>query len=205
MGACTSDGNIVESVSIAPEEKSEENNSRNVKIEYVSHHPKSTSPNRTSLYKRTHNQLCNRQNLPCFVCDKNDEEDETETHHFFVKRSVSNVIDWIKFGQKAEFLYNPQTGVNIGEEFNWKEVEKDPHIFVDSVHNMVVLCKEHHAGFTGIHNVPFPDWFPQIAPKDGFVFLSGRVMKKSRKSRKRRCSNKKTELPGSVVPQDSKA
>ena len=52
------------------------------------------------------------------------------------------------------------------------EVKNDPDIFVDSVHNMIVLCKMHHtSGNKGLHHVPFPDWILQKYPKGQFQFL----------------------------------
>jgi len=95
-----------------------------------------------------------------------------ESHHFYCEKAAELAIDWIKFGKIAKNLHHIVTGVCIGDQFDWEEVAKNPEIFVDSVHNMIVLCKEHHIGAKGgIHHLPFPVWILQMAPKDGFTFI----------------------------------
>jgi DNA gyrase/topoisomerase IV subunit A len=112
--------------------------------------------------------------MPCFICGKTNKTDniQTETHHFYVEKAGENAVDWRKFGEFAKTCYNIQTGENIGHAFDWNEVAKNPDLFVDSKHNMIVLCKEHHiSGSFGIHHVPFPDWILQKFAQDGFDFL----------------------------------
>jgi hypothetical protein len=140
------------------------------KIHYPDHPPRKETPE----YIRTHKMLCIEKNMPCFICGKTHHEGcQTETHHYFCEYAAMNAIDWIAFGEKAKTLYNPQTGENIGSMFDWKEVQKNPTIFVDSPQNMVVLCPDHHrSSYCGIHHVPYPEWLLQIAPKNGFVFLT---------------------------------
>lgn len=140
-------------------------------INYPNHEPRKDSP----LYRKTHIQLCKTQDLPCWICNKNQSKDQimTETHHFFIEKAAENAIDWHKFSHKAQHLYNPQTGQHIGPAFDWDQVAKNPTIFVDSCANMIVLCVDHHRGSgTGIHQAPFPDWILQAFAKDGFTFLS---------------------------------
>jgi hypothetical protein len=142
---------------------------------YTVHYPNHPPRKNTNLYNKTHHELCIVKDIPCFICNKTRKNDNiiTETHHFFVEECMVTAIDWIKFGKKAINFYNPQTGINIGDKFNWSHVNDTPHIFVDSEYNMVVLCEEHHRSSNkGIHHVPFPDFIVQIAPKDGFVFLT---------------------------------
>lgn len=142
---------------------------------YVVHYPNHTPRTESHIYKKTHHTLCKEQDLPCWVCNKNQKKDKiiTETHHFFIEKAAENAIDWMKFGEKAQYLYNPQTGLNIGSQFNWSDVSKNPTIFTDSCANMIVLCVQHHRGSgTGIHQAPFPDWILQAFAKDDFVFLS---------------------------------
>jgi hypothetical protein len=134
------------------------------------HHEKRTD---SAIYRKTHHDLVHVKKLHCFICNKaNHENGSLETHHFYCEKAAENAIDWNKFGEFAKNCYNIQTGVNIGEHFNWKEVQKNPDIFVDSEYNMIVLCQEHHrSGNKGIHHVPFPDWILQKYPINNFEFL----------------------------------
>jgi hypothetical protein len=137
---------------------------------YTINYPEHKKRQNTSLYNKTHKDLCNK--LSCFICNKTSNDTSLETHHFYCKKAGTNGIDWIKFGQFAQTCYNIQTGILIGDKFNWNEVAKNPDIFVDSQHNMIVLCLEHHrSGNKGIHHVPFPDWILQKNAKKNFQFL----------------------------------
>jgi hypothetical protein len=149
-------------------------NNQNNKLKKQIHYPEHEPRKNTSLYNHTHRELCIKNDTPCFICNKTRKDNiVTETHHFFCEYAGMNGIDWIEFGQRAKCLYNPQTGKNFAELFDWKQVQKDPSIFVDSQYNMIVLCVEHHRSSNrGIHHVPFPEWFLQVAPKNGFVFIN---------------------------------
>jgi len=145
---------------------------------YTVNYPHHKKRKNSSIYTKTHHELCHRRDLPCFICGKSHKTDGnsaaaiTETHHFYVEKAAQNAIDWHKFGEFANICYNIQTGENIGDAFDWDEVAKNPDLFVDSRFNMVVLCKEHHISANkGIHHVPFPYWILQKFPKDGFQFL----------------------------------
>jgi len=145
---------------------------------YVVNYPDHIKRKDSSIYKKTHHQLCHIQDTPCFICGKTQKINKIslETHHFYCEKAAENAIDWQMFGIFANNCYNIQTGINIGNTFDWNEVEKNPDIFVDSVHNMIVLCKQHHiSGSKGIHHVPFPDWILQKYPKNGFQFLDDKV------------------------------
>ena len=141
---------------------------------YTTNYPEHEPRKDSSIYHKTHHELCHVRDMPCFICGKSNKKDGivTETHHFYVEKVAENAIDWRKFGEFAHICYNIQTGENIGDSFNWEEVEKNPDIFVDSRFNMIVLCKEHHiSGSKGIHHVPFPDWIVQKFANSGFEFL----------------------------------
>jgi hypothetical protein len=144
--------------------------SNHYSVRYPIHEKRKNS----AIYNSTHHELIHVRNLPCFICGKhNSSSSPLETHHFYCEKSAQNAIDWRVFGEFANHCYNIQTGDCIGTRFVWTEVEKTPDIFVDSVYNMIVLCKEHHiSGGRGIHHVPFPDWILQKYPKDGFEFLT---------------------------------
>ena len=141
---------------------------------YIVNYPDHVKRKDSAIYKRSHHELCHIRDTPCFICGKTQKKDNIslETHHFYCEKSAENAIDWQEFSKFATNCYNIQTGINIGNTFNWKEVELNPDIFVDSIHNMIVLCKEHHiSGGKGIHHIPFPDWIIQKYPKNGFEFL----------------------------------
>lgn len=144
---------------------------QNMSNHYTVNYPDHEKRHDSAIYKRTHHEL---RDMPCFICGKTQQKDgiSLETHHFYCEKAAENAIDWEAFGEFAKKTYNIQTGENIGANFDWKEVAKDPDSFVDSPHNMIVLCKEHHtSGAKGIHHVPFPEWILQKYPKNGFEFL----------------------------------
>jgi hypothetical protein len=141
---------------------------------YIVNYPNHEERRNSTIYNKTHKELCVIKNFPCFICGKTQNKNKIslETHHFYCEKAAQNAIDWHKFGKFANNCYNIQTGENIGKNFNWDEVDKNPDIFVDSPYNMIVLCKEHHiSGNKGIHHVPFPDWILQKYPKNKFQFL----------------------------------
>ena len=141
-------------------------------VRYPDHPPRTVS----ALYRKTHAILCNDVGARCFLCSKpQSKSDPLESHHFYCEKAAEKGIDWITFGEKTRHLFHIQTGVCIGDQFDWNEVAKKPELFVDSVHNMVVLCREHHtSGSFGIHHIPFPVWILQMAPKKGFAFIINR-------------------------------
>lgn len=142
---------------------------------YVIHYPDHEDRTSSPLYVKSHYQLTHVEDRPCFICgirNADKPEHPIETHHYFAEWSAMNGVDWIKFGQLAAIMYHPQTNECIGPLFDWSEVAKDPGIFVDSVLNLVTICKGHHVGSeNGIHHVPWPLWILQRYEKDGFEFL----------------------------------
>ncbi len=144
---------------------------RNLSTHYTVHFPDHEARKASSIYAKTHRQM---KHLECFICGKTNEKDgiHVETHHFYCEKSLQNAFDWEKFGKFADNCHNFYTGEPLAK-FDWKEVALNPDLFVDSPHNMIVLCKEHHtSGNRGIHHVPFPEWIAQKFVKDGFVVLS---------------------------------
>lgn len=145
-------------------------NIRNMSNHYSIHYPEHKKRVETTIFRHTKKEL---ENMPCFICGKCKVDDNisNEIHHYFIQKVAASAIDWIKFGEFAEICYNIQTGILIGDKFDWKEVEKNPDIFVDSPYNMIVLCKNHHTGRCGIHHVPYPDWILQKFAIEGFKFV----------------------------------
>ena len=147
-----------------------EGNIRNMSNHYSIHYPEHKKRVETTIFRHTRKEL---ENMPCFICGKCkiDDNISNEIHHYYIQKVATSAIDWIKFGEFAEICYNIQTGILIGDKFDWKEVKKNPDIFVDSPYNMIVLCKNHHTGRCGIHHVPYPDWILQKFAIEGFKFV----------------------------------
>ena len=147
-------------------------------ISFVEHTPDHEVRVSTKLYEETHKKLCIELDMGCFVCGRKRSEliaanlPPTETHHF-VEWSQKDAINWDKFAEKIKKIPNLQTGVFYHDLFDWEEVKKNPSIYVDSVYNMIVLCKDHHTHkATGIHWSVFPLWLTQCWEIDGFNVLS---------------------------------
>jgi hypothetical protein len=146
--------------------------SGNMSNHYTVNYPFHEKREDSATYRKTKKEM---SHIPCFICGKMKGVGDTslEAHHFYIEKAATNAIDWSTFGTFADQSYHIQTGEKIGGSFDWKEVEKNPELFVDSRHNMIVLCKEHHiSGRFGIHHVPFPDWILQKFAVEGFKFLS---------------------------------
>jgi len=165
---------------LEPDEKKKEEeklakisyHSRKMSNHYIVNYPDHPKRTESALYRQTRKKL---KFMPCFICDRVNVEGEqsNEIHHFYIEKVAASAIDWIKFGEFAQECFHLQTGENIGKKFDWKEVEKNPEIFVDSPENMIVLCKKHHTGRIGIHHVPFPDWILQKFAVKDFQFVEG--------------------------------
>ena len=137
------------------------NMSNHYKITYPDHDVRKN----TAIYNKTHHEM---RHIPCFICGG---KEHLETHHFYIEKAAQNAIDWHSFGEFAKTCHNIQSGLNINH-FDWNEVSKNPDLFVDSSHNMIVLCKKHHTSSgKGIHHVPYPDWILQKFAISGFEFL----------------------------------
>jgi len=179
MGICCSKQAVststVEQGSNSKSTEAQSGHVRKITCHYTVHYPEHEKRVNSTIYNKTHHELCHQKRLPCFICGKKEDKNAKiylETHHFYCEKAAQNSIDWEKFGEFARTCYNIQTGENIGQNVNWKEVAKNPDLFVDSPNNMIVLCKEHHiSGNKGIHHVPFPDWIIQKFAKDGHEFL----------------------------------
>jgi len=130
-------------------------------VSYPAHELRTTSP----LFQRTRRTLRSKYN--CFICGT---RDKLEIHHFYIEHAAMFAIDWNKFGAFSMKHYNIQTNEFLGN-FNWKDVAKNPELFVDSSANMIVLCKKHHTGCGGIHRIPFPIWILDKFSKKGQTFI----------------------------------
>jgi hypothetical protein len=168
----------------SPEKEIVPSTTRNMTCHYTVHYPEHEKRVSSSIYRKTHEDMCNVKKIPCFICGKkqNSENKEyLETHHFYCEKAAQNAINWKKFGEFAKTCHNIQTGENIGESFDWKEVEQNPDIFVDSPYNMIVLCKEHHiSGNTtscSLSGLDFTEIFEKRVHVFTLLFIVNRKMK----------------------------
>lgn len=76
-----------------------------------------------------------------------------ELHHFHVEYSEINGYDWRKFAAK-----HPEFKIDSEQAF---------YIWCESEENMLPLCKRHHTGDLGIHEIPLPLWGALSFEKDG--------------------------------------
>lgn len=175
MGVCTSSGSsepeTVTETQPPPSHQFRETDTR--VVHYVDHPERKETP----LYRRTRHHLIHVLKLRCYICGDWSESKKPstslESHHFFCEYAEMFDMDFAKFANSAQTLYNPQTGEHLGSAFDWNEVIKDPSLFVDSPQNMMVLCHVHHVDRTfGIHFCPYPLWVRQKTAKDGVVVLS---------------------------------
>lgn len=140
---------------------------------YTLNYPEHPERKTSAIFRKTRDELINQRKLTCFICGVTSSKDKPlEAHHFYCEKYAQTMIDWDKFGEFAKNCYNIQTGENLAANFDWAAVKQNPDIFVDSVYNMVVLCRQHHtSGNKGVHHVPFPDWILQKYPLGDFKFL----------------------------------
>ncbi len=116
----------------------------------------------TALFRRTRQQLLERDGGRCYICQRNAKEagHPIEAHHYPIERSLANMIDWEIV--KLDFPH-----------FDWDGFDpSDPYSFVDDMLvNGMLLCKEHHTGRDeGIHAMPHPLWLAQRYAKEGYRF-----------------------------------
>lgn len=100
------------------------------------HPPRADTP----TYRRAHERLIHELDTPCYFCDA---KDNRETHHWPVERSLAAAVDIERLARD-----HPEV--------------RDYPIFmdwVDSEHNLLVLCAECHRGPQGIHHALAQDAF----------------------------------------------
>lgn len=79
--------------------------------------------------------------LKCWVCGA---LEDVECHHNIVEFSLAEDYDWSKLAQDhPEF--------NISDDKSFQEMIEGPD-------NCLFLCRLHHTGIEGIHNIPVPLW-----------------------------------------------
>ena len=142
---------------------------------YPGHEARAETPE----YKKVHDDLTGKKDLPCLVCGvkkstlKDKKENpygakQMETHHHIVEWSLANAIDVAKFNKALRpNLANkhPQNPV-----YQKAMTAKDIADWVDHCpDNLWVLCDVHHrAKYFGIHEISYPIWAPMDLLQDNF-------------------------------------
>lgn len=158
------------------------------------HDPRVTTP----LFRKTREQLIERDKV-CFISGQTEEEaGSLEAHHSPVERSFANMIDWKLVERDAlagELGFN-QAQRDAARLFDWNGffdgatvetlpgkkrttlIPKDPYLFVDNMMvNGVLLAKSFHIGKDeGIHALPFPIFVAQRYGKEGYQFSSVEII-----------------------------
>lgn len=141
------------------------------------HEPRTAS----SLYTKTHDNMINNLDMPCFICgvSKSKINDTTvntcgatqlETHHFILEWSLANAANWDVLKQ-------------MHSDFpDWDKIvpgdESTYFNFVDHPYNMLILCDIHHRGkFHGIHAIEYPVWVAQKFMQSTFKFINDSASK----------------------------
>lgn len=109
-------------------------------VELSPPHPPRTE---TPAYVRAHKRLIDELDTPCWVCGaRRSEGASIESHHYPIERSLAAAVD-------VERLAADYPSVrDYGDFMDW----------VDSEHNLICLCAEHHRGPQGIHHTLAQDF-----------------------------------------------
>ena len=151
---------------------------------YPPHPPREDTPE----YRATHDDLIHRQDRPCFMCGvklsdiKRDGAGQVtaanplgahdlETHHFPVQREFVDAVD----PAKAARFYEKVKAWLGADAAGWPAFQSREDLlrFVDSPHNMLVLCDHcHRDPRMGIHHAAVMDWIAGPQLLDGYVLVT---------------------------------
>jgi len=113
------------------------------------HEPREDTP----AYRRAHKHLIEELDTPCWLCGS---KESRESHHFPVERSLAGAVDIERLA------------------VDHPEVREYPDLmdWVDSEHNLLVLCADCHRGPGGIHHALAQDVFIRRYARRGYVFAA---------------------------------
>lgn len=105
----------------------------------------------SEIFNKSRHQIIKVEKRPCYFCGAVDtHEAPLEAHHSPIEFSLANDVD---FGPDAQIRKDFPA-------FDWKNFDLkggDPFLFVDSVFNLVPVCRPCHTGKNrGIHAKPYP-------------------------------------------------
>lgn len=113
------------------------------------HDPREDTP----AYRRAHELLIKQLDTPCYFCGS---KESRETHHWPVERSLAGAVDVARLA-----VDHPEVR-DYADLMDW----------VDSIHNLLVLCADCHRGPGGIHHALAQDVFIRRYAKRGYVFAA---------------------------------
>jgi hypothetical protein len=113
------------------------------------HEPREDTP----AYRRAHERLIHELKRPCYFCGVTE---QLETHHFPVERSLAGAVDIERLA-----VDHPEVR-DFADLMDW----------VDSEHNLLVLCADCHRGPGGIHHALAQDVFIRRYAKRGYIFAA---------------------------------
>lgn len=132
-------------------------------VYYPPHDPRTAS----AEYRRVHDHLVHELDSPCWICGVRNSDVvrwpadvrrhfQLETHHTEIEWAAANGVD-------LAYVIRDFPSIHDHDQL----VE-----WIDSEHNMLVLCAAHHRGhFTGIHSVSYPVWKLQRLQGSAFAFI----------------------------------
>lgn len=125
-----------------------------IEDDYVPGHGEREEP----LFKASRHQLIVVEKKTCWLCGTSE---QLEAHHSPIEFSEANDVD-----------FGPGSNIRLDfPQFDWAAFDRqggDPNLFIDSVHNLMILCKPCHIGKNrGIHAKTHPNWvLRRYAKKD---------------------------------------
>lgn len=119
------------------------------------HDPRTETP----AFRHAREQLIVVLDKPCVICGiRHSQGGAMQAHHSPIERSYVDACDWRKVHRDFPQVVSQQTLLD----------------FVDSAANLLILCAEHHIGWTGIHHVDHPSWIAQKYLLDGYELILGK-------------------------------
>lgn len=160
-------------------------------IETAAHEDKSTlvvdvligeHPSRladTPMYAHSHPLAVARDGGRCVVCGRTAAEaGPLETHHCPVERfaAEAGMVDWAELRRTVDVWYGVFARAKTYLDVN-PTPPADIFEFVDSVDNLVTICKDHHVGKDeGIHAMDWPRWLCQMFGDKGDKYTPTEVL-----------------------------
>jgi len=159
----------------------------------------------TPEYKKTHEYLTRKLDLPCLICGvKNstlkDPRENTygakqmETHHHIIEWALANAVDTDKFNK----ILLPHLSHRHGSKADYKKPFTTAQVraWVDhSEDNLWVLCDVHHrAQYLGIHEITYPIWGPMNLLRNDFEDYVREQIRKARADKEGKKTGKKVSV-----------
>ena len=152
----------------------EEKGTLTVDVIIPGHDPRVDTPE----YRQSHIEAVKRDG-GCLVCGK---ADTLETHHVFVERCMTNLVDRGSLETMLNWIHNASAAA-IAQLASLSS-DADMMQFVDSTANLLTLCHDHHLGKDeGIHMMDFPRWAAQWYGVEGYQYTADETLHHERMQR----------------------